>query len=691
MELVAASGAGPCSGARAGQRTGDVVVRRRAACRPGRPAAAPLGSRTRRAAAAGGAGGPHRRASRFPSPRASGRGAGVSARHRQLRPRPGPRCSRPAGCSSTWRATPPAGRSRSRSGRERSSWTISTGRSGTPRAAAGRRCRRRAKPAAAARAANDLADRGQPALGRRASGDALRDRPAGRPAGAPPGPRGGRCPLAWDGGRPWEFAFVVGPDDDDLPRRRSRPMTTTPRRPAGQGDALRGSRAGQSAEGSPRAAGDPQVGHRGLRRPDRPARGRRASRPGSTSSSAAGRSNCRPAHCDGLIERLAGWRTCPASCCPPGRAGGSSRARPGPSSCSTTRRRSPTSEPAAGGPASPQFSPACSSPAGSGSSTAASWSPPTIQAGGAADADRRVLVRRDRGGRTGGARAPCRSMASRPPRGMPRRRRRSRPSRGGGPRPARRLGVATGRRRLDGRGGRPPVSAGGQRGLERHQRHRLVRTLGRRSTSAGVSADFPALLEALARRPTGRWNWPTARWGFCPNRSPPSSPRSRPWPRSTTAGCAMAGSRSLCSTPCWPASRRPGSTRPSSGSGSSSPRGERPEAEDEPEGFRGTLRHYQREGLGWLMFLEGLGLGGCLADDMGLGKTIQVLALLLRRKALLTAGGLPHRPAWWWCPRAWSSTGSTRREKFAPELRVLNHTGNARAEHRRRPRPTTTS
>ncbi|HBB74594.1 MAG TPA: helicase SNF2, partial [Planctomycetaceae bacterium] len=45
-------------------------------------------------------------------------------------------------------------------------------------------------------------------------------------------------------------------------------------------------------------------------------------------------------------------------------------------------------------------------------------------------------------------------------------------------------------------------------------------------------------------------------------------------------------------------------------------RGERPEAADEPEGFQGTLRHYQREGLGWLAFLERMGLGGCLADDM---------------------------------------------------------------------------
>ena len=40
------------------------------------------------------------------------------------------------------------------------------------------------------------------------------------------------------------------------------------------------------------------------------------------------------------------------------------------------------------------------------------------------------------------------------------------------------------------------------------------------------------------------------------------------------------------------------------------------------------MREYQREGLGWLRFLQHSGFGGCLADDMGLGKTIQVLALL---------------------------------------------------------------
>jgi superfamily II DNA or RNA helicase len=51
-----------------------------------------------------------------------------------------------------------------------------------------------------------------------------------------------------------------------------------------------------------------------------------------------------------------------------------------------------------------------------------------------------------------------------------------------------------------------------------------------------------------------------------------------------------------------------------------------------PPAFRGELRDYQRAGLAWMQWLEGLGLSGCLADDMGLGKTIQVLALLAARR-----------------------------------------------------------
>ena len=48
----------------------------------------------------------------------------------------------------------------------------------------------------------------------------------------------------------------------------------------------------------------------------------------------------------------------------------------------------------------------------------------------------------------------------------------------------------------------------------------------------------------------------------------------------------------------------------------------------ETANFTGSLRGYQREGLGWLKFLHEFHFGGCLADDMGLGKTVQVIALL---------------------------------------------------------------
>jgi len=108
-------------------------------------------------------------------------------------------------------------------------------------------------------------------------------------------------------------------------------------------------------------------------------------------------------------------------------------------------------------------------------------------------------------------------------------------------------------------------------------------------------------------------------------------------------------------------------------------RGERPEAADEPEGFQGTLRHYQREGLGWLAFLERMGLGGCLADDMGLGKTIQVLAMLLRRQGAMREAGIAHRPSLVVVPKSLVFNWIDEARRFAPALRVLNHTGNTRS------------
>ncbi len=54
-----------------------------------------------------------------------------------------------------------------------------------------------------------------------------------------------------------------------------------------------------------------------------------------------------------------------------------------------------------------------------------------------------------------------------------------------------------------------------------------------------------------------------------------------------------------------------------------------------PPGLNATLRPYQERGVGWLAFMERVGLGAVLADSMGLGKTIQVLTLLELERAAL--------------------------------------------------------
>ena len=93
----------------------------------------------------------------------------------------------------------------------------------------------------------------------------------------------------------------------------------------------------------------------------------------------------------------------------------------------------------------------------------------------------------------------------------------------------------------------------------------------------------------------------------------------------------------------------------------------------EPPGFTGTLRPYQRRGLGWLHFLRDTGLGGCLADDMGLGKTIQVLALLLT-----VHRERPGRPSLLVLPLSLLANWRREAERFTPELRVFDFHGGDR-------------
>ncbi|HMV81866.1 MAG TPA: SNF2-related protein [Blastocatellia bacterium] len=120
---------------------------------------------------------------------------------------------------------------------------------------------------------------------------------------------------------------------------------------------------------------------------------------------------------------------------------------------------------------------------------------------------------------------------------------------------------------------------------------------------------------------------------------------------------------------------------------------------EQPEGFVGELRGYQKDGLGWMLFLQEYGFGGCLADDMGVGKTPQVLALLeMRRqlrapkksvakgrktKAAKTATPVNDAPpsippSLVVVPQSLVFNWQQEAARFTPELRVLNHTGQSR-------------
>jgi SNF2 family DNA or RNA helicase len=101
---------------------------------------------------------------------------------------------------------------------------------------------------------------------------------------------------------------------------------------------------------------------------------------------------------------------------------------------------------------------------------------------------------------------------------------------------------------------------------------------------------------------------------------------------------------------------------------------------DPPASFAGTLRTYQREGLGWLVFLRRFGFGGCLADDMGLGKTVMVLALL----AWCRAQRNESSPALVVAPRSLVFNWRQEAARFTPDIRVLDYTGADRASVRER-------
>ncbi|MBI1346512.1 helicase SNF2 [bacterium] len=99
---------------------------------------------------------------------------------------------------------------------------------------------------------------------------------------------------------------------------------------------------------------------------------------------------------------------------------------------------------------------------------------------------------------------------------------------------------------------------------------------------------------------------------------------------------------------------------------------------EEGKQFKGELRSYQREGLGWMQFLEDFHFGGCLADDMGLGKTIQMLAFLnLRQKRK------PKKlPSLIIVPKSLMFNWRQECERFTPDIAVMEYSGLDRARLR---------
>lgn len=85
---------------------------------------------------------------------------------------------------------------------------------------------------------------------------------------------------------------------------------------------------------------------------------------------------------------------------------------------------------------------------------------------------------------------------------------------------------------------------------------------------------------------------------------------------------------------------------------------------DPPGNIHGQLRPYQIRGFSWLVFMQNLGLGSCLADDMGLGKTLQTLVFLQYQKniAKLT------KPALIVCSTSLMSNWKHEMDRFSPGL-----------------------
>lgn len=97
-----------------------------------------------------------------------------------------------------------------------------------------------------------------------------------------------------------------------------------------------------------------------------------------------------------------------------------------------------------------------------------------------------------------------------------------------------------------------------------------------------------------------------------------------------------------------------------------------------PDGLGKVLRHYQKDGVYWLRFLEETGCSGILADEMGLGKTLQTLTWLKMKRIDESA---QNKPALIICPTSLVFNWVDEAEKWTPDLKVLAISGADRHLH----------
>jgi superfamily II DNA or RNA helicase len=84
-----------------------------------------------------------------------------------------------------------------------------------------------------------------------------------------------------------------------------------------------------------------------------------------------------------------------------------------------------------------------------------------------------------------------------------------------------------------------------------------------------------------------------------------------------------------------------------------------------PHDLCAELRHYQKKGIDWLMFLRQNEMGALLADDMGLGKTLQALCVIRGRTLVVSPTSVLH---------GWTS----QIEQFRPGLKFGVYHGSPR-------------